>query len=109
MAAGAKGGDLFENYVVSEVRKTLNNSGENSELWFYRNRDAREIDLVIERDGTLTPIEVKRGASPRRSAPSAFGLLDRSGLERGTGGVVCMKERVGHASRDCLYVPAWVL
>ena len=83
--------------------------GQDAELWFYRDRDAREIDLVIERDGVLTPVEVKRGASPRRSASSAFGLLDRSSLERGTGAVVCMKEHVGHASRDCLYVPAWVL
>lgn len=109
MAAGAKGGDLFENYVVSEVRKSLNNAGQGAELWFYRDRDAKEIDLVIERDGMLTPVEVKRGASPRRSASSAFGLLDRSGLERGTGAVVCMKEHMGHASRDCLYVPVWVL
>ncbi|MDO4537960.1 MAG: ATP-binding protein [Coriobacteriales bacterium] len=109
MAAGAEGGDLFENYVVSEIRKSLNNSGENVELWFYRDRDAKEIDLAIERDGVLTPIEVKRGASPRRSATSAFGLLDRSGLERGTGAVVCMKEHAGYASRDCLYVPTWML
>ena len=59
MAAGAKGGDLFENYVVSEVRKSLNNAGRDAELWFYRDRDAKEIDLVIERDGVLTPVEYR--------------------------------------------------
>ena len=101
--------DLPRYKCISINSKTLNNSGESSGLWFYRDRDAKEIDLVIERDATLTPIEVRRGARPGRSASSAFGLLDRSGLERGGGAVVCMKERVGHASRDCLYVPAWVL
>lgn len=109
MAVGAKGGDLFENYVVSEIYKSTTNSGDASALWFYRDRDAKEIDLVLERDGTLTPIEVKRAASPRRNASSAFSILDRSDLRRGMGAVVCMKEQVGYASRDCLYVPVWAL
>lgn len=109
MAVGAKGGDLFENYVVSEIYKAINNSGDLAQLWFYRDRDAREIDLVLERDGELVPIEIKRGANPRRNASSTFGVLDRCGLRRGTGAIVCMKEQVGWANRDCLYVPVWVL
>jgi len=43
------------------------------------------------------------------NSQSAFGLLDRSGFKRGTGAVVCMRERVGYASPDSLYVPVWML
>lgn len=109
MAVGAKGGDLFENYVVSEIYKSVNNTGDASALWFYRDRDAKEIDLVLERDGELVPIEVKRAASPRRNASAAFSILDRTGMRRGTGAIVCMKEQAGWANRDCVYMPVWML
>lgn len=107
LEAGAMSGPLFENYVVSEVSKTLNNSADAGTLWFYRDRDAKEIDLVIERDGTLYPIEIKRAANPDRTAARNFSILDRSGLEVAPGVVVCMKQEVGLLSDGSIYLPAW--
>ncbi|MBQ9564008.1 MAG: hypothetical protein IJU98_00340, partial [Synergistaceae bacterium] len=60
-------------------------------LWFYRDKDMREIDLLIERDGVLHPIEIKKHADPRAEDIAAFGALDKlSGVQRGDGGVVCL-------------------
>ena len=107
LEAGALSGQIFENYVISQIRTTLVNSGDNAQLWFYRDRDAKEIDAVIERDGTLFPIEIKRSANPQRKDVSAFSLLGRSSLEVGTGMIVCMKQELGALDASCLIVPAW--
>lgn len=107
LEAGALSGQIFENYAVSQIRTTLINSGDNAQLWFYRDRDAKEIDAVIERDGTLFPIEIKRSANPQRKDVSAFSLLGRSSLEVGTGMLVCMKQELGALDASCLIVPAW--
>lgn len=109
LEAGALSGAVFENYVVAEVKKALNNTGDRATLWFYRDRDGKEIDLVLERDGALHPIEIKKTANPQLSMTRAFALLDRAPLARGTGAVVCMKQQLSALSPDCLIVPAWVV
>lgn len=109
IGAGAMGGALFENYVVSEVRKTIVNSGDPAALWYYRDRDAKEIDIVLECDGMLHPLEVKRSANPQASAARAFPILDRSTLRRGAGAIICMKQDVGALPGGTLYVPAWAI
>ena len=101
------GGALFENYVVSEIRKSLVNTGDPAALWFYyRDRDAKEIDLALERDGILYPLEVKRGANLQQDATRAFPVLDRSTSQRGCGAVICMKQEVGALPGGDIYVPA---
>lgn len=107
LAVGALAGQIFENYVVSELAKTLANSGDAAQLWFYRDRDAKEIDVVIERDGMLHPIEIKRSANPQRKDIGAFSTLAKSTLALGTGMIVCLTERLGAIETRCLTVPAW--
>lgn len=106
---GAMGGALLENYVVSEMHKTLENSGDAGTLWFYRDRDAKEIDMVLERDGTLFPMEVKRSANPSAQIPRQFALLERAGLRVGTGLLLCMKQEVGLLANGSVYAPVWVI
>lgn len=64
MEAGAMGGAFMENYVVSEIRKGYTNAGLDAPFYYYRDRDAQEIDLVLESDGELHPLEIKKTASP---------------------------------------------
>lgn len=109
LAAGALAGQIFENYVICELVKTLANSGDVAQLWFYRDRDAKEIDAVIERDGTLYPIEVKRSANPQRKDIAAFSTLGKSAFALGAGMLVCLTERLGAIDESCLIVPAWGL
>lgn len=109
LEAGALSGQIFENYVMSELRKTLTNTGDRARLWFYRDRDGREIDAVIERDGALHPIEVKKSANPQRKDVQAFSVLAQGTLKRGTGMLVCMVQDVGALDASCLTMPAWGL
>ena len=64
---GAMNGAILENYVVSEIAKTYLNTGREPFLYYYRDKDAKEIDIVLEQDGVLNPIEIKR---PRIPAPN---------------------------------------
>lgn len=50
---GAMSGALLENYTVAEIIKTYQNAGQEPFLYYYRDKDAREIDLILERDGKL--------------------------------------------------------
>lgn len=74
-------------------------------LYYYRDKDAREIDLILERDGKLFPIEIKKMASPPRKLTKVFDLIDKSPLNRGTGAVLCMADQLGAFDQDNLIVP----
>ncbi len=54
-------GALFENLVVAECHKHLFNLGERPEIWFWRDRSGHEVDMVVERQGQFTAVEVKSG------------------------------------------------
>jgi len=95
LEAGAMSGAILETWVVGEVLKSWWNRGKQPPLYYYRDRDGREVDLLLVRDQTIYPVEVKKGASPRREWTRPFGALDRLGLGRGEGGVVCLcRERL---------------
>ena len=109
LCAGAMAGAIFENWVVSEIRRTYTQSGVDAPLWYYRDRDGREIDLVIERDGHLHPVEIKKSARPGIDMASSFRMLDRAPFPRGMGMIVCMVESMGAVSSDVLVLPAWAI
>ena len=109
LEAGAMSGAIFENWAVNEIRRSYSQLGLNPPLWYYRDRDGREIDLVIERDGALQPVEIKKSASPKRDMTASFRMLDRAPLPRGTGAVVCMADSLGAVAADALVMPAWAL
>ena len=106
---GAMSGALFENYVVSEIVKSYQCCGTEPYIYYYRDKDAKEIDIMIEKDGKLYPIEIKKSASPKRSATNVFDIINKSPLERGTGAVVCMSEKLGAFDKDNLIVPVWMI
>ena len=106
---GAMSGALFENYVVSEIVKSYQCCGTEPYIYYYRDKDAKEIDVMIEKDGKLYPIEIKKSASPKRSAINVFDIINKSPLERGTGAVVCMSEKLGAFDKDNLIVPVWMI
>ena len=102
---GAMSGALLENYAVAEVVKSYYHNAKEPWLYYYRDRDGREIDLLMEADGLLHPIEIKRSAHPDRRMTSAFSLLDRPPLRRGTGAVLCLSEDLGALDERTLIVP----
>ena len=95
MQNGAMAGAFFETFVIAEIIKSYLNRGKDAPLFFYRDKDMNEIDLLIHSDRTLYPIEIKKHADPDKKDISAFRVLDRiPGAERGPGGVVCMYDHL---------------
>lgn len=109
LESGAMNGAILENYVVSEIRKTYLNCGKEPYLYYYRDKDAREIDLVLEHDGVLNPIEIKKTSNPGTGLIKVFDLLDRSSTPRSKGAVICMKPELGAIDRDHYIVPVWMI
>ena len=102
-------GAMLENFAVSEIIKSYQNAGRDSFVHYYRDRDAKEIDVIMERDGKLYPLEIKKTANPDRRMVRAFGVLDKSPLSVGTGAVLCMSDRFGALDQDHLIVPIWLI
>lgn len=93
---GAMAGAFFENFVVAEVIKSYYNSGIIAPpLYFYRDKEMNEIDLLIVDGDTLHPLEIKKHADPQRKDIDAFQLLDKiPGIHRGPGGVICLYDKL---------------
>ena len=109
LESGAMNGAILENYVVAEIAKTYMNSGKEPYMYYYRDKDAREIDIILEHDGILNPIEIKKTSNPGTELTKVFALLDKASVPRGKGAVVCMKPGVGVIDRENYVVPVWVI
>lgn len=109
LASGAMSGAILENYVVSEIRKTYLNNGKEAFMYYYRDKDAKEIDLVLEQDGELHPIEIKKSANPASEILRVFPVLDKSSLKRGNGAVICLKTELSAFNKENYIVPVWMI
>ena len=109
LARGAMSGAILENYVVSEIRKTYLNNGKEAFMYYYRDKDAKEIDLVLEQDGELHPIEIKKSANPAPEILRVFPVLDKSSLKRGNGAVICLKTELSAFNKENYIVPVWMI
>ena len=114
-------GALFETYVFSEIYKSFINQGKEPPIYYYRDKDKKEIDLLLYQNGTVYPIEIKLSASPSRSAiknfkvlepiqePEKFGELSQLKVNIGQGAVICMCEDVLPIDQKNNFVPVWLL
>ena len=104
---GAMAGAFFETYVVSEIIKSYYNNGVlEPPLYFYRDKEMNEIDLLIEDNGALYPIEIKRHADPSKKDIAAFAVLDKlPDITRGNGGVICLYDKLVSLSPTDKIIP----
>ena len=109
LQSGAMNGAILVNYVVAEIRKTYLNCGKDPYMYYYRDKDAREIDIILEHDGVLNPIEIKKSANPGSELIKVFKLLDKSSAKRSKGAVVCMKPELSAIDRENYIVPVWII
>lgn len=109
LANGAINGAILENYVVSEVRKTYHNNAKDCLMWYYRDKDSNEIDMVIESDGELHPFEIKRSVNPSGGLTRVFSVLDKGTVPRGKGALICMRHDLTALDSDNLIVPVWII
>ena len=109
LQSGAMNGAILVNYVVADIRKTYLNCGKDPYMYYYRDKDAREIDIILEHDGVLNPIEIKKSANPGSELIKVFKLLDKSSAKRSKGAVVCMKPELSAIDRENYIVPVWII
>jgi predicted AAA+ superfamily ATPase len=104
---GAMAGAFFETFVISEIIKSYYNKGvADPPLYFYRDRDMNEIDLLIEENGYLHPIEIKKHADPKKKDIKAFSLIDKiPGVKKGSGGIICLYDRLSTISDNDRVIP----
>ena len=109
LESGAMNGAILENYVVAEIMKTYLNSGKEPFMYYYRDKDAKEIDIVLEHDGVINPIEIKKSSNPGTELIKVFELLDKSSTSRSKGAVICMKPELSAIDRENYVVPIWMI
>jgi predicted AAA+ superfamily ATPase len=118
---GAMAGAFFETYVVSEIYKSFVNVGRKPPLYYYRDSNTKEIDLIIWQNGTLYPIEIKKSANPT-GATKHFGVLNpvtvadgfddlshHLKMEIGSGCVVCLVNDLRPIDGKNWSVPVWLI
>ena len=91
---GAASGHYFENYVIIELLKNYAYSPSKANLTYYRDSNAKEIDIFVEENGVIHPLEIKKSANPDRREIKKYELLEKAKLERSYGGIICMCEEV---------------
>ena len=102
---GAQAGAILENYVISEIKKGYHNCGLEPYLYYYRDRDGKEIDVLWEADGTLYPLEIKKSSNPDPRLTAVFYLLEKSQKALGPGGVVCLKNEFLPLNKNNSIIP----
>lgn len=105
LANGAMNGAILENFVISEIIKTYHNNAKDCLLWYYRDTNNNEIDLVMESDGELHPIEIKRTSNPGTELTRQFKVLDKTTIPRGNGAIICMAESLSAIGKQNYIIP----
>lgn len=112
LEAGAASGEFFETWIVMEIYKSYANKGMVPPLYYLRNFNGKEIELIIWQNGTAYPIAIKKSAYPSK-AVKAFAILEPvsadAKIQIGAGGIVCLIDDLLPASDRLYYIPAWVL
>ena len=109
LESGAMNGAVLENYVVSEIIKTYLNSGKEPFIYYYRDKDAKEIDIILEHDGAINPIEIKKTSNPGTELIKAFNILKNKSVPCSKGAIICMKPDLSFIDRNNFIVPIWMI
>lgn len=109
LEAGAMSGAVFETYVFAEVLKSWWNHGKQPQLYYYRDKDGKEIDMLILRDRRFFPLEVRKSSHPGRDAVRHFVLLERFKPSRAEGGVVCLSRELLPLTDGTFAIPVGLL
>lgn len=103
----AYSGAIFETYIITEIIKSFTNNGLDAKkyLYYYRDNNGKEIDLLIIYNNTLYPIEIKKSANPKTDAIKNFDITNKFNIKVGNGGVICMKEKLFPINENNNYIP----
>jgi predicted AAA+ superfamily ATPase len=109
LESGAMSGYILETYIFTEILKSYWHNGKEAYFNFYRDKNDREVDLIIDQNNILYPIEMKKTANPTANAPSNFKFLYGLQQNIGHGIVICLIEKDLPLSREVDAVPVGYL
>lgn len=104
IANGPMDGAFFETYVVSEIVKNYYNSGKQADLYYYRDTDKKEIDLLIIEGNKIYPVEIKKSKQPLKPDKN-FDVLKKLNFEVQPGVIICMSDELIPYNRNAWYCP----
>ena len=110
---GAMSAEFFETWVINEVYKSYAASGEKAPLYYYRNFNGKEIELLILHNGVLYPCVISKSAQVQKMykrfniIEAAFGGCTE--VKTATGSVICLVPEFGIDKNNIMYIPAWMI
>jgi hypothetical protein len=110
---GAMSAEFFETWVIGEVYKSFANSGQKAPLYYYRNFNGKEVELLILHNGVLYPCVISKSAQVQKMykrfniIEAAFGGCTE--VKTGTGSVICLVPEFGIDKNNIMYIPAWMI
>lgn len=109
LEAGAMSGAILETFIFTEILKSYWHNGKRAPLYYYRDKDKKEVDLLIVQDETLYPLEFKKTAAPDRNASRSFRALETLGKPIREGGVICLSETLLPITENVNAIPVGLL
>lgn len=103
---GAASGHYYENYVVMELARNYAYSAAKANILYFRDSNAKEIDVFVEENGKIHPLEIKKSASPDHREVKKYHVLDKASVARGNGGIICMCEEPIPIDADNCFIPS---
>ena len=109
---GAMSGEFFETWVVAEIYKSYANKGIMPPLYYLRNFNGKELELIIYENGTAYPLAIKKSGHPQK-AVKTFAIIEPvkndANIKIGEGGIICFADDLLPAAHGLWYIPAWLL
>lgn len=109
LESGAISGAILETYIFSEILKSYWHNGKQVRFYFYRDNDQREVDLLIEQDNMIYPVEFKKTATPSQSVTKNFAVLEKLGKKIASGAVICFSRTDTLLSEKVAVIPVGYL
>jgi predicted AAA+ superfamily ATPase len=107
LMTGAMDGAIFETYVIGEIIKSYFHNGKEPIIYLYRDTNQNEIDIIIEENGTLYPIEIKKTANPQALDYKYFSQLGKLNKKIGLGAIICLQAQRIALNRNVISIPVW--
>ena len=109
----AVAGNMFETFIVSEILKSYSNEGKDYRfnIFYYRGKDKNvtnenEIDIIIEENGILYPVEIKLSGNPKTSMGASNQVLDKiPDKQRGMGIILCLIDKKTYLRENLIALP----
>ncbi|MFA5905094.1 MAG: DUF4143 domain-containing protein [Desulfobacula sp.] len=109
LEAWAMAGPILETWIMVELLKSFWHNDLQAPFYYYRDKDQKEIDLLIIKDGSIYPIEFKKTASPGKYTTRHFSVLQKLNMPVASGGVICLTEQSLPLTEKIMSIPVGMI